>query len=170
MKPPTQNGHGNSHGFSLIELLVTIAVAAILLAVVAPSFRDFLHSNRISTQTNDIVSAFNLARSESIKRGSNVRVGTYVGTDWADGWVVWVDSDNDNARSAAETIRVWEGTQIIGTIVSSGATTEFQYLASGAIDVADNFRICDTLVNNNGRQILVAATGRLSTSKIDCSV
>lgn len=59
-------------GFTLIELMVTIAVAAILLAVAVPSFRHLIISNRLTTAANEVVTALTVARSESIKRNANV--------------------------------------------------------------------------------------------------
>lgn len=59
-------------GFTLIELMVTIAVAAILLAVAVPSFRHLIISNRLTTAANDVVTALTVARSEAIKRNADV--------------------------------------------------------------------------------------------------
>lgn len=58
---------GRSHGFTLIELMVTIAVAAILVAIAVPSFKKLTVSNALTTAANDMVGALNLARMESIK-------------------------------------------------------------------------------------------------------
>ncbi len=61
-------------GFSLIELMITVVVAAILLAVAIPSFRNLILSNELTTTTNEWVTAINLARSEAIKRSAGVVV------------------------------------------------------------------------------------------------
>lgn len=61
-------------GFTLIELVVTLVVAAVIVAWGLPSFKNLIISNRLVSQTNDLIGSLNLARSEAIKRGSTVSV------------------------------------------------------------------------------------------------
>jgi type IV fimbrial biogenesis protein FimT len=74
-------------GFTLVELLVTIVVAAILLAVAVPSFRDYQASQQVRSTTADLVSAINLARSEAVKRMASTSVSPASG-GWVNGWSV----------------------------------------------------------------------------------
>jgi len=86
-------------GFTLIELMVTISIAAIILGMAVPSFISTITSNRLTTNANELVTALNLARSEAVKRGLQVTVrrkGT-TSTQWESGWDVFVDSDGSNA-------------------------------------------------------------------------
>jgi type IV fimbrial biogenesis protein FimT len=83
-----------TRGFTLIELVVTIAVAAILASLAAPSFRQFIASQRIKNASFDVVSALSLARSEAVTRNSSVYFGRSAG--WADGWYVSVNSDGSS--------------------------------------------------------------------------
>jgi type IV fimbrial biogenesis protein FimT len=87
-------------GFTLLELMITVTIAAILLGVAIPSFFEAIRSNRLTTNANQLVTAFNVARSESVKRGMSVTVRRVdansatnlgAGANWEDGWDVFVD-------------------------------------------------------------------------------
>ena len=97
-------------GFTLIELIVTLAVAAILITVAGPNFLTFIQNNRLTAQANEMVGSLQLARSEAVKRNLDVIVcrstnptatspncNTTGGITWETGWVVFVDKDNDLA-------------------------------------------------------------------------
>lgn len=81
-------------GFTLIELMVTVAVLAVLASLATPSFRQLLAAQRVRVTGYDIVSDLVLARSEAIKRGENVTIRP-VASDWALGWTVTVALSNE---------------------------------------------------------------------------
>jgi type IV fimbrial biogenesis protein FimT len=89
-------------GFTLVELMTTVSIAAILLGVAIPNFTSIITNNRMTAHTNELVTALNLARSEAIKRGQQVVVRKS-GTNWEDGWQVFVDIDRDSPLSDANT-------------------------------------------------------------------
>jgi len=90
--------HRTHSGFTLIELMVTIAIVAILLAISVPGFQSFIEMIRSERIASDLRSAVNYARSEAIKTGepvsvcaansSNTGCATSAKTDWTDGWLV----------------------------------------------------------------------------------
>jgi type IV fimbrial biogenesis protein FimT len=75
-------------GFTLIELVFTVAVLAILVTLAAPSLRDLVRDQRIKTATFEVYSSLTYARSEAIKRNASVTIVIASGTDWAAGWTV----------------------------------------------------------------------------------
>ncbi len=96
-------------GFTLIEMIVTVTIAAILASIAVPSFTKMIERNRISTGTNEFLSALILARSEAVKRGVSVAICTSGdqtncsssgSTEFADGWMVFTDCDGDGKHAA----------------------------------------------------------------------
>lgn len=89
-------------GFSLIELMVAIAIVAVLVALAFPSFEATFRSNRLATATNEMLAAISLARSEAVRstRGSGIcasQNGSNCDGDWNDGWIVWLDEAGGSA-------------------------------------------------------------------------
>ncbi len=86
-------------GFTLVELLVTISIAAILLALAIPSFTETIANNRLSSNANELVTALNFARSEAVKRGLQVTILHKGSTNqqWEEGWDIFVDNDGNGA-------------------------------------------------------------------------
>lgn len=83
---------GNARGVTLVELMITLAVATILITLATPSLRDFIDKSRVKGVAEGVATTFNDARSESVKRGRDVNV-SFSGTTTA--WCV-------GANSAAE--------------------------------------------------------------------
>jgi type IV fimbrial biogenesis protein FimT len=77
-----------SRGFTLVEMMVTIAILAILLGIALPDFRQMLASERVRSANSDMFAALIMARSEAIKRNSSVTLVPTSTTTWAGGWTV----------------------------------------------------------------------------------
>ncbi|MTW22384.1 GspH/FimT family pseudopilin [Allochromatium palmeri] len=107
----------NKHqGFTIIELMITVALALIVLTIGVPNFRSIIQNNRATTITNDLVTALQTARSEAIKqrkhatvcRRNNSGTGCENGVDWSAGWLVWRDDDGDDTLDNDEIQKVWD--------------------------------------------------------------
>ncbi len=88
-------------GFTLVELLVTIAVAAILLAAALPNFREMGLRSRVTQAANQLAADLAYARSEAVKRAVRVAVQR-AGSSWADGWQVALDTNGDGVFDAKD--------------------------------------------------------------------
>lgn len=121
-------------GFTLVEALMVVSLAAILAVVAVPSFRDFSTRAAIRAQVSDLSGTLRLARSEAIKRGRTVllcRTGNALaenpvcedGSDWSSGWVI---------RQGDQAIRVQPAYSNSGGILANGIGT-MQFLATGSV-------------------------------------
>jgi type IV fimbrial biogenesis protein FimT len=85
----------SNRGFTVLELMVTLAVAGVLVTVGIPGFTEIVRNNRVTAQTNELVSTLNLARTEAVKRGRNVQVEV---TESGSGWAATVSVGGNDLR------------------------------------------------------------------------
>ena len=183
--PPSQ-----LRGFGLIELVTTIALVAILAAIALPSFASLIRDKRVSTETNDFLTAFNLARNESISRSrgvsicaadtrSGVPAACATSADWDLGWMVFVDDTATPADAPpttileADIIRTWVGNE--HNELTPGDDTKFfvrfnpRGLSNLASDLTFTLAPEDNCSNQQQREIVVNALGRSKSTKVDCT-
>lgn len=77
-----------SRGFTLIELMVTVTILAIMMGIGIPSFRTFLANQRIKSASTELMASVLISRSEAIKRNATVNLTPLNSTTWAGGWTV----------------------------------------------------------------------------------
>lgn len=157
-----------SSGFTLIELMVTISIAAIFIGVAVPNFSSSIASNRLTTNANEFVTALNLARSEAVKRGQHVVVKK-AGTNWEDGWNVFVDIDR--STSAKENVldsgtdivlRVYAKLPASLTLRNNNNFTNFiRYTPMGISNNNGSFVICDGSSITGAKLLIVNRMGRV---------
>lgn len=158
-------------GFSLLELIVTLAVAGILGALAVSGYGNFVQTSRLTTLTNDFIADVNLARSEAIKRNSIVTIckssnGTScaaAGT-WADGWIVMVDSNRDG--TVDEVVKTHEALPANSTFTTPANAVTYSrnaILASGS----GNYVLCAAKIRKS-RTIELGVTGRASVQSGIC--
>ena len=128
-------------GFTLIELMFTVVVLAVLLAIGVPNFRDFLRNSRMAAQANDLLSAVNLTRSEAVKRRAPVTLCVRAdceGGEFEDGWFVFVDENQSGAFEAGEDVLRRHDT------MPGGITTAVAETADAEDDASPTFAASDT--------------------------
>jgi type IV fimbrial biogenesis protein FimT len=97
--------HSRAGGFTLVELMITIIVAGILVALALPSFRDLILNNHVTETTNQLLVDLNYARSEAVRRGTLVAViSNSGGNDWSSGWQVEADTGFKNDGTTFATV------------------------------------------------------------------
>jgi len=180
-------------GFTLLELLISISLLAILLVTAVPSFRSAIQNNRLTTQTNDLVTALQLARTEALKRATAVSVCASdtttatptCGSDWTDGWMVVVDANAPGASSVSigERLRLWSGLTGGTTVGHNGEEDFVRYLPDGSIDRVSlppppsgnaprppwTYDLAiPHCTGDHARQLEIGSTGRISVTRVEC--
>ena len=84
--------HQRQGGFTIVELMVTLAIAAIIISIAAPSFKAIIDNNRVTTATNDFTASIALAKTEAVKRNTNAQIcPSNGGSDWSGGYRIGID-------------------------------------------------------------------------------
>jgi type IV fimbrial biogenesis protein FimT len=173
-----------ARGFSIVELVVTLAVAAVLLAAAIPSFQSVIRSNRMSSQANELVTAFTLARSEAVKRNGTIAVCSAdtstspptCGTDWAEGTMVFADADGDGVHDTGEEIvRVFRAINPDDSITATPSTVNVvQFTGRGMTTLTGALQLqlepgdCET-DEQIRRDFTLDTNGRVRVAKAACS-
>jgi type IV fimbrial biogenesis protein FimT len=163
-------------GFSLLELMVGLAVVAILAGLAAPGFRTFINNNRVAAAQNDLVAALNLARSEAVRRSTTVTVcassdGASCATaaDWATGWIVFRDPGAaGTVATSTDVLQKWGA--ISGGVKFTTASGLVQYQSTGTlVGAATTVDISYTGCGGpNKRHLQVSLSGSISNQLQAC--
>ena len=163
----------------MLELMVAVAVSAVLLTIGIPSFMRMVADNQRVSYTADIYGAFSFARSEAIARNLQVVIckSTDEATcnnaaDWSDGWIVYANLDNNTGGSEpdAPNEQVLQSHPAVErfTLESSDLPTRVVFLPTGrALNIGD-FELCPDNDALAGRTIQITSTGRARTAALDC--
>jgi type IV fimbrial biogenesis protein FimT len=180
-QPSPGNKLTNDGGFTLLELMIVVSIAAILLGIAIPSFKATIRNNRLTAYANGLVTALNVARSEAVKRGRSVTVRKVddksstnldAAANWEDGWDVFTDADGDGEFETGDAdilIGTYPALNSFYTLRGDGNFADYiSYGASGRSHASGIFVICDdsdglaTPAANTSRLIMVNTVGRVS--------
>lgn len=173
----------SSSGFTLIELMVTLTVAAILLTVGLPSFQEFIKSNALNSRVNIFIADLNFTRSEAIKRNGRVTMckssnltACATSGGWEQGWIIFFDQPDPGVVDNGDVIVRTQG-PINGSLTIRGNSflrDRISFLSSGIVEPNNGTLIvCDNRIKNfttdkaKARGIIVSRVGRIKTIKGD---
>jgi len=169
--------HINSTGFTLLELISTLAIGSILVAAAIPSYQSLHERSRMAASVNMFMSHLYQARSEAIKRERYVTlcpssngsdcIADY--TQWAKGYIVFIDSNKDKERDAGEQVLSFyegEDDKLIIHSSSNFRKVVTYYPTGRAWNFNTTIRICSKLSDDYNRAVIIASTGRPRLSKV----
>jgi len=186
-------------GLTLLELLITLSIVAILLTLAVPSFITFTSNNQIISSTNNFVADINLARSEAVRRGTMVSIcrlntnnacttadtcncGNTTSTQYESGYILYVNPNRDPVKDAGEeVIRVYQPSDSDVTVRgSTNGDRRFSFVPDGTLDPGDIASgalgtahvICLNNANDEDtpcRVVNVRATGQTSSTRLNGS-
>ncbi|PJF38783.1 MAG: hypothetical protein CUN55_16285, partial [Phototrophicales bacterium] len=173
--------HRNEQGFTLVELLLVVAIVAIFSMVAIPSYQSTVLNNRMTSTANQFLGALYFARSEAVKRSEEVRIctsnNTHLSLDsiscvnsagWHDGWVMWVDSNSNGALDAVEIIKV--GNEVDGDITfypTADVKNSLTFSRRGLVGVSGTWKLCDKRGKDRAKAIVISPSGRAKISTVD---
>ena len=126
--PVRTQGHlkiRSSAGFTLAEVLIVLAIAAILLGIGITNFQPFIDQSRLTSAANDLVTALNLAKSEAIFRSRPVALQRK-GVAWTEGWTLFIDPERDGVRGLQPILREGPATPEGIELVADAGTVIFE--------------------------------------------
>lgn len=168
-------------GFTLVELMATLVIAAVILGLGVPGMSKLLERNRLQTSADALYTTLMLTRSEAVKRNRQVIMckssdgATCTdASQWHQGWLVYSDTDGDSAVDPNEVMRVERGLNRGDTLYVSGGdfADEISYNTDGSASGTGTFVLCNASGNAaEGREVEVEVTGRprLTKSTADCT-
>jgi type IV fimbrial biogenesis protein FimT len=173
------NSASNQSGFSILEMMIVVAVASVLAAIGLPAIKDWQRNANRTAAVTTLLSSLHMGRSEAVKR--NLRVSICPsdkpdeadakcsgGKEFATGWIVFVDPDSDmdhGTDADEEVLAVVTAINTNFSIITTKGETALSYKPNGRMLTSDkndvtDFNICDDRGAEQGRVVSVTNSGR----------
>jgi len=170
---------GQQQGFTALELIITMAIVAVLLTMGVPAFQNYSWNLRMKTAMDTLQSDLKLARGQAISHNSKTVICPAGGEhdcsgqeEWQDGWIVFTDINGDRKKQASEPLLKYSGALARLSINSSSSRTYLRFFPNGTAPGSNaTIRFCDRrgaaysgsiMVSNSGRIRLQPPGGELS--------
>lgn len=179
-------------GFTLVELLIVLALSAALLGIGVPNLRTFIQNSRVTTQSNEVIGDLATARSEAIKRNGRIVIcrssdptettpacATGGTGSWETGWLTFHDADGNNSFTTAggDTLLTVHGPLTGDNTLRGNSTTLGDYVAytrdgvttlaaPAATAPAHHFKLCDSRGAAFARAIILDRSGRARIGRL----
>ncbi|MEJ2385401.1 MAG: GspH/FimT family pseudopilin [Xanthomonadales bacterium] len=161
--------HAHGTGATVLELMVTLTIAAILLVAGVPSFQHYLHRQHVRAAIEQLHHDLMLARSEAVYRNAIViacpgapESGCAMGSDWSPGWIVFEDSDGDRTLSGDETvIRYGQLMQTVHVLTTAGRGPLRFFPDGSAPGTNMSISLCGLGGPPDARKLVVSNIGRI---------
>lgn len=139
-------------GFTLIELIITMAVLAVVVSIAAPNFQSLMANQRVKAAADELLMSIMYARAEAIKTRSAIAV-VRVGDNWGNGWSV---------RQGDVVLRQDDKS---GLLVSGFSGDKLTFSRNGRLSAEATFSVCDEAGKAEGRNINVSLSGQARVTK-----
>lgn len=154
-----------TRGFTLIELMVTIAVLAVVIAIAAPSFTSVIQSNRTTALHHEVLGAIQVARSEAVKRRKDVIICRTEdqgickdGADWSAGWLI--------REVGGDVLRVWDP---VAGMALTGPIAGVVFRSSGMANAGTAFTTTTASCASGTKYTIdISMTGSATVAKTGC--
>ena len=173
------NAPSKQSGFTIVELMIVITIAAVLAALALPAMKDWQRNANRTAATTTLLASIHEARSEAVKRDTRVSIcpsdkpaeadaQCSGNKDFATGWIVFVDDDADMEHSTDAKEEVLAVVTAINTnfnVITSNGETGLSYKPNGRMITSDgkdstDFNVCDDRGPDQGRVVSITNSGR----------
>ncbi|MFW6342704.1 MAG: GspH/FimT family pseudopilin [Halothiobacillaceae bacterium] len=168
----------NVQGLTVLELLITLAITAILLMIAVPGMTRLVESGKLSSTYNELLHGLYLARSEAVKRGHRVSIcpskdgQSCADRDWEVGWIVFSDPGASLDPDPDDIISISQGKESLGVTGNQPVERYVSYLPSGrsarlsgALQMG-SITLCSS--SGLGRKLVINASGRPRRADASC--